>query len=194
MSASRAGAAGTRRYEYPHTADNGAGERLTFVRRVAGEQGERVEGYNVVSPGAGPPMHVHHLQEEHFTVRQGKLGYQRLGEAERFAGPGESVLFRAGEPHRFRNAGQDELRCDAYVEPADNIEYFLTEMFASARRNGGRPSLFDIAFLTTRYRGEYGMFAVPLAVQRILFPVILAVGHLIGRYARYADAPEPVQR
>jgi uncharacterized cupin superfamily protein len=181
------------RYSYPHTIENGAGEQLTFARRVAGGNGVRVEGYNVVSPGAGPPMHLHHLQDEQFTVRQGRLGYRRLGEAERFAGPGESVLFRAGEAHRFWNAGQDELRCDAYVEPADNIEYFLTEMFASARRNGGRPSLFDIAFLSTRYRSEYEMLEVPAAVQRILFPLVVTIGRLLGKYGRYADAPEPVR-
>ena len=28
------------RYTYPHTIDNGAGERLTFFRRVPGANGE----------------------------------------------------------------------------------------------------------------------------------------------------------
>src|SRR5687768_2290643 len=67
-------------YSYPHTIENGAGERLTFLRRVQGPTGDRVEGESVVAPGAGPPMHVHHLQEEALTVQQGRMGYQRLGE------------------------------------------------------------------------------------------------------------------
>ena len=40
-------------------------------------------------------MHVHHYQGEVITVQQGRIGYQRLGEAPRFAGPGETVAFEA---------------------------------------------------------------------------------------------------
>jgi uncharacterized cupin superfamily protein len=183
------------RYRYPHTIDNGAGERLTFLRRVPGPNGDRVEGENVVAPGSGPPMHVHHLQEEGLTVQQGRIGYQRLGEPERFAGPGETVVFRKGEAHRFWNAGETDLRCTAYIEPADNVEYFLTELFASARRAGGhRPDPFDAAFLVRRYRSEFAMAAIPALVQRLVFPALVALGTALGRYARYADAPEPVRR
>jgi hypothetical protein len=46
------------RYSYPHTIDNGGGERLTFLRRVQGPHGERLEVENTVAPGAGPPMHT----------------------------------------------------------------------------------------------------------------------------------------
>lgn len=182
-------------FTYPHTIDNGSGERLTFLRRVPGLTGERVEGENVVQPGAGPPMHVHHYQEEALTVQQGRIGYQRLGEAPQFAGPGETVVFKPGEAHRFWNAGEDELRCTAYIEPADNVEYFLTEIFASTKRNGGgRPDPFDAAFLTRRYRSEFAMLAVPAPVQQFVFPIIATLGSLLGRYGRYANAPEPVRR
>src|SRR5215208_6574104 len=111
------------RYTYPHTIDNGAGERLIFVRGVPGANGERVEAENVVKPGAGPPMHVHFHQEEVFTVREGRIGYQRLGAPEQFAGPGETVAFGPGDAHRFWNAGDVDLRCTGHVEPADNVEY-----------------------------------------------------------------------
>ena len=77
--------------------------------------------------------------------------------------------------------------------PIHNLEYFLTELFASTARNGGRPDPFDAAFLVTRYRSEFAMLEIPAAVQRIVFPVLVAVGRLLGRYARYADAPPPVR-
>lgn len=180
---------------YPHTIENGAGERLTFLRRVPTPGGDRLEGENVVTPGAGPPMHVHHYQEEGLTVEEGQLGYQRLGEPVKFAGPGETVAFKPGEPHRFWNAGEAELRCRAYIEPADNVEYFLTEIFASTRRSGGgRPDPFDAAFLIRRYRSEFAMMDIPAAVQRFAFPVLVVIGKLFGRYRKYADAPEPVRR
>ena len=183
---------GTPRYTYPHTIDNGAGERLTFLRRVPGPTGDRLEGENVVAPGAGPPMHVHFHQDEVFTVLKGRMGYQRPGEPPQFAGPGETAVFKAGEPHRFWNAGDTDLECAGYVEPADNVEFLLTELFESTRRNGGtRPDPFDAAFLMTRYRSEYAMLEIPAVVQRYMFPVLLALGNLLGRYRKFADAPEP---
>ncbi len=182
-------------YTYPHTIENGAGERLIFLRRVPGRTGDRIEGENVVAPGAGPPMHVHHYQEEVFTVQQGRIGFQRLGEPKRFAGPGETVAFAPGQPHRFWNAGEGELRCTAHIEPADNVEYLLTQIFESAKRSGGgRPDPFDAAFLMTRYRSEFATLEISSLVQRLLCPVLVAVGTLLGKYRRYADAPEPVQR
>ncbi len=51
--------------------------------------------------------------------------------------------------------------CSGYIEPADNIEYFLGEIFASSRRGGGHMrSVFDAAYLTRRYRNELTLLAV----------------------------------
>jgi len=182
------------RYTYPHTIESGAGERITFLRRIPGASGDRLEGENVATPGAGPPMHVHYLQEEVFTVREGRMGYQSAGGPERFAGPGETVAFAPGVPHRFWNAGEGDLRCTGHIEPAHNVEYLLTELFESSKRNGARPGLFDVAFLAMRYRSEYGLGVVPAAMQRVVFPLLVGVGTLLGKYRRYADAPEPVRR
>jgi quercetin dioxygenase-like cupin family protein len=179
----------------PRTIDNGAGEELTFLDTRTDERGEYLEARNVVKPGSGPPMHVHRLQEESLTVERGTMGWQRQGEEEQIAGPGESVTFPPGDVHRFWNAGQDELICTGYVRPPDNIEYFLTQIYASTRANGGkRPRLFDAAYLTTRYRSEFGMADIPAPVQRFVFPVVVAVGRLFGLHKRFAGAPEPVTR
>ena len=178
---------------YPYTIQNGGGELLTFERRIPTPAGDRLEGGNVVAPGAGPPMHVHHFQEEALTVMRGRLGYQRVGESPAFAGPGETIVFRAGEGHRFWNAGEEELECSAYIEPAGNVEYFLEGIFDSTRAHGGvRPGIFDAAYLTRRYRTEFEMLAIPRIVQRLLFPVIVAVGKRLGKYEKYADAPLPL--
>jgi quercetin dioxygenase-like cupin family protein len=180
---------------YPHTIDNGDGERLTFLRRVQNSAGDRLEVENVVKPGSGPPMHVHHYQEEALTVEEGKIGYQRPGEPPQFAERGETVVFAPGEAHKFWNAGEEDLRCTGYIQPADNVEYFLTAIFESQRENGGsRPGPFEAAFLSRRFRSEFGMAEIPALVQRLLFPVLVTVGGLLGKYRRYADAPEPVRR
>jgi quercetin dioxygenase-like cupin family protein len=178
---------------YPYTIDNGHGEFLTFTRRVKDANGERVEGSNVVKPGKGPPMHVHHLQAEALTVVSGKIGFQRLGQAPQYAGPGETARFEAGDAHRFWNAGETDLHCTALVEPPGNLEYFLAKMFESTKENGGRPSIFDAAYLTRRYRSEYGMMVVPSFVQAVIFPIIIGIGTLLGKYRKFADAPEPLR-
>lgn len=38
------------------------------------------------------------------------------------------------------------------------------------------------------------MLAIPALVQRLVFPLLVAIGTLLGRYGRYADAPAPVRR
>ena len=180
---------------YPHVIDNGGGEELTFLARRRDERGEYLEARNVVAPGAGPPMHVHHLQEESLTVVQGTMGYRSAGQSEQTAGPGQTVTFPAGDVHRFWNAGGEDLVCTGTIRPPDNIEYFLGEVYASMRLNGGeRPGFFDAAYLSQRYRSEFAILEVPAPVRRFVFPVIVAVGTLLGRYRRFARAPEPVRR
>jgi quercetin dioxygenase-like cupin family protein len=181
--------------DYPRTIDNGGGERLTFQEPRSDERGEYQEATNLVSPGAGPPMHVHHLQEESLTVERGTMGWQRQGEEEQIAHEGETVTFAPGETHRFWNAGDDELLCSGYVRPPDNVEWYLTQIFASMKANGGkRPRMFDAAYLLTRYRSEFGMAEIPAPVQHLVFPVVVAVGRLFGKHRRFAGAPEPVRR
>jgi uncharacterized cupin superfamily protein len=139
-------------------------------------------------------MHVHLQQEESITVERGQIAYQRPGEEAEFAGPGETVVFAPGEGHRFWNPADEDLVCSGYIEPADSSEYYLTAMYDALRRSdSGRPSMFDAAFLATRYRDEFGMPEIPAAVQRIVFPVVVLAGRLLGRYGRYAEAPEPVR-
>jgi quercetin dioxygenase-like cupin family protein len=179
---------------YPHTIDNGAGERLTFVGIRRDDRGEYIEARNTVAPGAGPPMHVHHLQEEGLTVESGTIGYQRQGGSEETAGPGQSVTFARGEAHRFWNAGDDELVCTGFVRPPGNLEYYLTELYASMRRNGGdRPGFFDGAYLGHRYRSEFETTEIPAPVRKLLFPVVAAVGRLLGKHRRFGDGPEPLR-
>ena len=181
-------------YRYPHTIDNGAGERLTFLRRVPGPDGDRLEVENLVKPGSGPPMHIHHYQVESLTVQRGRIGYQRPGGPMLFAGPGETVTFKAGDAHRFWNVGQDDLLCTGYIEPPDNIEYFLGEIFASTKRRGATtPDPFDAAFLASRYRSEFTMVGIPAAVRWFVFPLLVALGGILGKYRKFADAPPPVR-
>ncbi len=178
----------------PRTIENGAGEQLTFGAIRVDERGEHLEAHNRIAPGGGPPMHVHHRQEERLTVVQGTMRWQLRGGPERTAGPGETVTFAPGDDHRFWNAGEDELVCTGRVSPPDNLEWFLTQVFASTAANGGRrPRFFDGAYLSHRYRSEFALTDIPAPVRRFVFPLVAAAGRLLGLHRRFPDAPEPVR-
>lgn len=101
--------------------------------------------------------------------------------------------FKAGEPHRFWNAGPAELRVAGYIEPANNVEYLLTELFDSMRRTGGRPGLFDVAYLSQRYGREYSVLEIPRVVQRLAFPFLVFLGVALGLFDKYANSPAPIE-
>lgn len=173
----------------PHTIENTTGEKITFLRIAIKDGVEYLEGKNEVTPNGGPPMHVHYQQDESFAVISGKLGYQTMGEEKKYAGPGETILFKAGIPHKFWNAGDDILHCTGYISPPGNAVYFLTQLFKSSNENGGRPGIFDAAFLLDRYKSEFGMLEIPRFVKTVIFPIVLFVGNVIGKYKKFNDAP-----
>ena len=179
---------------YPYTIDNGLGETLTFVRLTQSPTGRPcIEVDGTARPGAGPPMHVHFLQEESARVVRGRVGYQVLGGPTQFAGPGDSVVWPAGTPHRWWNAGNDEAQMIGWCSPPDNIEFFLGTLFASTKASGrGRPDLFDAAFLLTRYRTEFALLDMPVVLRRIVIPLVYALGTVLGRYRKFSDAPAPI--
>jgi hypothetical protein len=182
-------------HRYPHTIENGAGERLTFVRRIKAPSATGSRSRTSSNPAADPrctPTATRRRSSRSSRGESATSGPE--SQPPRFAGPGETVVFEPGEMHRFWNAGEEDLLGTGYIQPADNVEYFLTAIFESQRKNGGRrPDLFEAAFLSRRYRSEFWMAGIPTLVQRFVFPLVVTVGRLLGRHRRYAGAPEPVR-
>ena len=173
----------------PYIIENTTGEKLRFLRITIKDGVEYLEVENEVQPNAGPPMHVHYKQDESLTVVSGKIGYQEMGDEKKYAGPGETVLFKAGTAHKFWNAGNEVLLCTGYVSPPENLIYFLSQIFKSSSENSGRPGMYDAAFLLNRYKSEFGMLEIPAFVQKTIFPVVLFFGKLIGKNKKFIDAP-----
>ena len=179
---------------YPIVIESGTGEQFTFLRRYVENDVEYLEAVNMVNPGSGPPMHVHHLQDESITVIEGLLAGLVLGEEVKYYHPGETVFFARGVAHKFWNAGETMLKCKGFISPVYNFEYFLTEIYRSTREGGqGRPQTFDAAFLLNRYKSEFDMFDIPWFVKKIIFPLTRFTGSLKGLHKRYANAPQPVK-
>ena len=179
---------------YPIVIESGTGEQFTFLRRYIENDIEHLEAVNMVNPGGGPPMHVHHLQDESITVIEGLLAGLVKGEEVKYYRAGETAFFARGVAHKFWNAGETVLKCKGFISPVNNFEYFLTEIFRSTREGGqGRPQTFDAAFLLNRYKSEFDMFDIPWFVKKVIFPLARLTGRLKGLHKRYANAPQPVK-
>jgi mannose-6-phosphate isomerase-like protein (cupin superfamily) len=92
-------------YQFPFSIETKYGEKIQFLAM----EGNKLILEGFCKPMAGPGMHTHLRQDEGVTVISGKIGYQILGEEPQYGGPGDSVTFKRGVPHRFWNAGEDEL-------------------------------------------------------------------------------------
>jgi quercetin dioxygenase-like cupin family protein len=179
---------------YPHTIKNCIGETIIFKGIEKTENGDRAIAENFVTPGNGPIMHTHWLQDEVFTVVKGSLGYEIKGQPKQYAKEGETVVFKRGVAHRFWNAGEDILHCKGYVEPANTIVFFLSSIFDAQNKSGkAEPEKFDAAYLLTRYSSEYDLTELPGFVKKIILPVTYFFGKLLGKYPHFKDAPEPVK-
>ncbi|KAA9327064.1 cupin domain-containing protein [Hymenobacter busanensis] len=178
---------------FPHIIENGLGEKLIFHALEHEPDGDRLVGENFVVPGSGPPMHTHWLQDESLTVVSGKLAYQVQGQPVQYAGEGETVVFGRGQAHRFWNDGDTVLHCTAWIKPAHNFAFFITEVFASQRAAGRhQPEAFTGAYLLTRYASEFEMHDIPPFVKKAVLPATVLVGRALGKYTCFQDAPPAV--
>jgi quercetin dioxygenase-like cupin family protein len=181
-------------FTYPHTIENCIGEKIIFLEVKKEVDGDRVLVENYVTPGSGPVMHTHLLQDEALTVISGKIGYEIQGQPKQYAGEGETVVFTRGTPHRFWNDGKEILHCKGWIKPANTIVYFLSAIYAAQNKSGNeRPEQFDAAYLMKRYASEYDLPLIPTFVKRTIIPIIYWIGKLLGKYKHFKDSPEPIK-
>lgn len=172
------GVSSSLRLENRHT-----GEVLQ-LRRVRGANGQlelALDG-SVPPRAKGPPSHIHFQAREEGTVSAGTLGARRGGET--IVVPvGGSIVFPAGVVHSWWNAGDEVLELGGRSSPAGDFDRYLQAMFAILNASpSGRPSLFYLAHVAQRHRHSQAFTVPPLFIQRILFPLVLALGHALGKY------------
>jgi mannose-6-phosphate isomerase-like protein (cupin superfamily) len=75
--------------------------------------------------GSGPPLHVHHHEDEAFWVLEGHLTV-RCGERVFAAGPGSYTFLPRDIPHTFAVEGSSPARILSISSPAGLEQYFVT--------------------------------------------------------------------
>jgi len=174
------------RLENRHTGE------ILVMRRIRDAQGQVVLTLDgTLPPGtSGPPLHVHFHEHEQGIVKAGTLGAQ-IG-TDKFVVPaGGTVVLPAGRPHRWWNAGDDLLEFSGHVVPVD-LDRYLQAVFAVLNASNGRPPIFYLAHVLWRHRDTQLLSIPPPAIQRILLPVVLIIGRILGKYrgSSWPGSPE----
>jgi len=169
---------GVLRLENRHTGET---LRMRRERDVSGQVVLIVEG--TLPPGSkGPPPHVHFREREEGRVQAGTLG-ARIGGQTTIVQTGGNALFPAGVVHSWWNAGETLLQFNGRVVPAVDLDQFLQALFAVLNASAtDRPSIFYLAHVLWRHRRTQAVVRPPVAIQRILFPVVLLIGRVLGKY------------
>lgn len=170
--------------EYSTIQNIHTGETLKMqrVREASGLVYLTLDG-SLPSGGKGPPLHKHVMEVEEGVVASGTLGAAVDGKKVVIAAGG-SASFPDGVVHSWWNEGEDTLLFNGRATPVVDLDRFLQALFAviNAGEAGKRPPMFYLAHVLWRHRRTQVIVAPPFAVQRIVFPLVLLVGHLLGKY------------
>jgi len=155
--------------------------RMRRVRDPGGQTVLTIEG-SLPPRSSGPPAHVHFQQHEEGTVKAGTLG-ARVGNEKIVVPAGGTGLFPAGVVHAWWNEGEDLLELSGRAIPAVDLDRYLQAVFAVVNAGpSGRPSIFYLAHVMWRHRDTQVVMTPPPAIQRIVFPVVVLLGHILGKY------------
>ncbi|MGH2997338.1 MAG: cupin domain-containing protein [Gaiellaceae bacterium] len=169
------------------------GERLTFIRTGRETNGEAVVIEVAVRPGGFvAAAHVHPNQSERFEVVSGTLG-MKAGREKLELGPGETVTVVPGTPHKFWNAGDDEVRFVTEVRPALQFASLIETMFGLAAdgktNRKGMPNPLRLAVIANAHFGVVRLPFPPAWAQKAGLALGAPLGRLLGYGATYVPAP-----
>jgi mannose-6-phosphate isomerase-like protein (cupin superfamily) len=172
------------------------GERIVFHETSRETNGAAVLFETFVQPdGFVAAAHVHPKQHERFQIVSGTLGLIVGGE-EIVLGPGRTATVPAGAPHRFWNAGDEEVRFRCEVRPALRFEQLLETMFALAadgKTNGkGMPNPLRLAVIARAHFDVVRLPFPPILVQRFGLALGAPLGRLVGYGPTYVRTAEPL--
>ena len=136
-------------------------------------------------------MHPH--QTERFEILGGTIG-MKVGRKKIEARYGDVVKVEPGTPHRFWNAGDDELHFVCVIRPALQFEQLLETMFALAAdgktNRKGMPNPLRLAVIANAHFDTVRLPFPPAALQKLGLVLGAPVGRILGYGAVYTPAPE----
>jgi quercetin dioxygenase-like cupin family protein len=177
-----------------------SGERIV-IRESGAQNGGQLLAFDLYLPPGGhvPSRHAHPVQEEQFTVVEGRMRF-RLGRRTILAQPGDTVRVPAGTAHWFGNVGAGVAQARVEVRPALRMEAMFESAAVLGRERhypGTRlPRLADLALFLAEFRRELAVPDVPALLVRVALAPFAWLGRRRGRAAkpeRVDDAAAPAR-
>lgn len=160
-----------------------SGEHIV-IRESGAETGGQLLSFDLFLPPLAhvPARHVHPVQEERFTVVEGRMRFRlgRFGRRSVLAYPGDTVVVPAGTAHWFGNAGAGIAHARVEARPALRME----EMFETAAAMplaryvpGARmPRLSDLALFLGEFERELAVPDLPASLVRAFMAPLAWLG------------------
>ena len=166
-------------------------ERMRFLKTAAETDGEYALIELRAEPGAVvAAAHVHPSQTETFEILAGRFAAKVGGETIE-AGPGDVVVVGAGKPHKWWNAGEDELVFRTEIRPAQQFERLIETMFSLAAdgktSKKGMPNPLRLAVIANAHVADVALPKVPVWMQKAALAMGAPVGRLLGFEPTYTS-------
>ena len=157
-------------------------ERITFLDTHRSTGGKRTRFRVEVQPGGGVETHYHRSYDERIEATQGIVDVEVDGERRRLS-PGEYVMIRTGQSHRFWNASNGVMHFEVLVEPAsEGYEMMLRGVHGIARDGGSNKTGIPKDLRAIAVLAKWGDTRL-VGAMRLLVPV-LGVLHWLARRAK----------
>lgn len=173
------------------------GERMVFIQSGDDTGGTALVFEHFIEAGKGfSNPHLHTSQTEQYTVISGCATYQING-VEKTASVGETVVIPPNTPHvNLWNNSTEPLHLRRMTTPEGGAALYFVTLFALV--NEGKRidtkiqemSAIQLAVVATHISAKTYVMLMPIWIQKILLPLLAAVGWLLGYRPRYPDLEE----
>ena len=144
----------------PVHSDYGSAETLDFPGAITFKvllSGKDTEGRHavfedIVQPGIGPGLHIHHDQDETFLFEDGDFDVM-IGGTRHHMKPGDIGFVPRGTPHAFKNVGSGAGRLRYVFTPAGRFEDMVRALHAAG--NGDQIDLDEMARIALAHGQEF---------------------------------------
>lgn len=124
--------------------DQMQGEKIHIVLSAEDTGGTMSLFVDVTPPGGGPPLHIHHNEDETFFVLEGELTVQVAGER-CVMRAGDTAFLPRGVPHGFVNLGDQTVRSLVMTTPGGLERFFADVEPLAMRDEPDMPAILSVA-------------------------------------------------
>jgi quercetin dioxygenase-like cupin family protein len=167
------------------------GERIMFRKTAQATRGDKLIIDHFLKPHTSTfPEHVQLNQEERFEILHGVATYSLNGIYDT-AHAGKVIIVPPSTPHRNPwNESDYDMAFRHETSPDLGSEVFFETLFSLAQdgktNHKGEVSALQILVIGAGLETQTFVTGIPIFVQRVMNPILAAIGRWLGYPARYS--------